>query len=133
VKNLLPLLLLVVLFYVLVLRPAQRRQRQAIQVADALTVGAQVVTTSGMLGTVHALDDKHVDLEVSPGVVVRYVKAAVARVVTPDEPDDTYESDPRDDEQEITPADHAVEPAPDPAARSGSSPEDDEPTKSGPA
>ncbi len=87
IGNLLPLVLLVVLFYALVLRPAQRRQRQSAQVSDSLQVGAEIITTAGMLATVHSVEDKHVLLEIAPGVVVRYVKGAVARVVPPDEPD----------------------------------------------
>lgn len=83
----LPLIVLAVLFYVLVLRPAQRRQRQAAQVSDSLQVGAEVMTTSGMFATIHEVTDTHVALEVAPGVVVRYVKGAISKVVQPDEPE----------------------------------------------
>ena len=84
--SLLPLVLLAVLFYMM-MRSSKRRQRQATQVADSLHPGAEVITTAGMLATVHAVDDKHVELEIAPGVVVRYVKGAVARVVPPEDPD----------------------------------------------
>jgi preprotein translocase subunit YajC len=92
IGSFLPLVLLVVLFYALVLRPAQRRQRQAATVADALEPGTQIVTTAGMFATVHAVEDKQVLLEIAPGVVVRFAKGAVARVVPPDEPDVSIES-----------------------------------------
>ena len=91
--SLLPLVLLAVLFYMM-MRSSKRRQRQAAQVADSLQPGAEVVTTAGMLGTVRAVDDKHVELEVAPGVVVRYVKGAIARVVPPE----VEESSPAQDE-----------------------------------
>jgi preprotein translocase subunit YajC len=83
----LPLIVLAVLFYVLVLRPAQRRQRKAAQTASALAPGLEVVTSAGMLATIHAVTDKHVELEIAPGVIVRYVKGAIARVVPPEEPE----------------------------------------------
>jgi preprotein translocase subunit YajC len=90
----LPLVILAVLFYALVLRPSKRRQQQAARTADSLQPGVEIITTAGMLATVHAVEDKHVLLEIAPGVVVRYVKGAVARVVPPDEPDepDTFEA-----------------------------------------
>ena len=98
--SLLPLALLAVLFFMM-MRSSKRRQRQAAQTADSLQPGAEVITTAGMLATVHAVDDKHVQLEIAPGVVVRYVKGAVARVVLPevedsspvqDEPTNTTEA-----------------------------------------
>lgn len=89
-----PLIILVVLFYALVLRPAQRRQRQAAQVSSSLEVGAEVMTTAGMLARIHAVTDTHVELEIAPGVVVRFVRGAVAKVVPPaDDVDDTVDTD----------------------------------------
>jgi len=85
--SLLPLVLLAALFYMMT-RSSKRRQRAAAQVADALQPGAEIITTAGMLATVRAVDDKNVELEIAPGVVVRFVKAAVARVVPPEVDED---------------------------------------------
>lgn len=90
--SLLPLVLLAGLFYMM-MRSSKRRQRQAASVADSLTPGTEIVTTAGMLATVHAVDDKHVELEIAPGVIVRYVKAAVARVVPPEVEDSSFGPD----------------------------------------
>jgi preprotein translocase subunit YajC len=106
VKSLLPLILIVVFFYAIVLRPAQKRQRLAAQTTDSLQVGADVITTSGMLATVHAVDDKHVELEIAPGVYVRFNKAAVARVMAPEEPDEHEALDgPADGAPDSSPSD----------------------------
>lgn len=94
-ESLLPLLLLAVLFYLLVLRPAQRRQREAAAVVSALRPGAQVMTTAGLYGTVRSVDDDSVQLEIAPGVVVRLVKQAVGKVVTPVEGDTSDADDDR--------------------------------------
>jgi preprotein translocase subunit YajC len=80
---LLPLILIAAAFYFLIIRPTQRRQREQQAVVSALAPGARVMTTAGLFGTVVALEDGEVELEIAPGVVVRYVKAAIAKVVQP--------------------------------------------------
>jgi preprotein translocase subunit YajC len=78
---LLPVVLLAGAFWLLVLRPARARQREAIAVVERVTPGARVMTTAGLFGTVRAVDGDQVDLEIAPGVVVRYMAAAVAKIV----------------------------------------------------
>jgi preprotein translocase subunit YajC len=77
------LLLLAVTFYFLLIRPARTRQRQALEVQRSLRPGQEVVTTAGLYATVTGVEDEVVLLEVAPGVVCRYAKGAVARVLTP--------------------------------------------------
>lgn len=103
--SVLPLVVLALLFYALVLRPSQKRQRQAALTAHQLEPGVEVMTTAGMLATVHAVTDTHVDLEIAPGVVVRYVKAAIAKVVPP-------EADPDLDDASSAGASSAEDPTP---------------------
>ncbi|HEX5540122.1 MAG TPA: preprotein translocase subunit YajC [Micromonospora sp.] len=80
-----PILMIVLLFgvmYFMMIRPQQRRRREAEQMQAALGPGDQVVTIGGLYGTVASVDDESVTLEVAPGVVTRYVRAAIARTVT---------------------------------------------------
>jgi preprotein translocase subunit YajC len=84
--DLFPIVLLAVMALLLFVLPARQRKRmqaktQAMQ--DALTVGTPVMTTSGIHGTVAALGDKTVDLELAPGVVVTFARPAVLEVRTP--------------------------------------------------
>ena len=72
--------------WLLVIRPAQRRQREAAALNSTLTVGQEVMTTSGLYGTITALDDESAHLEVSPGVVLRFTRRAVASVAKPTDP-----------------------------------------------
>jgi preprotein translocase subunit YajC len=81
--GLLPILLLVVAFYFFIVRPSRRRTEDARKVSGSLRVGAEVMTTAGLFGTVTALEDDRVELEIAPGVRVRYVRAAIATVVEP--------------------------------------------------
>ncbi|MCP2350719.1 preprotein translocase subunit YajC [Nonomuraea roseoviolacea] len=73
-------------FYFLLIRPQRKRQQEAAQMQNSLTPGARVMTTTGLFGTVVAVENEDVVLEVAPGIETRWVKAAIGRVVTPGEP-----------------------------------------------
>lgn len=79
----LPLLLIVVAFFFLLIRPQRQRQRQMQQVQATLAPGAQVMTTSGMFATVTSIDEEAITLELGPGVHVRFLRGAIAKVITP--------------------------------------------------
>ena len=83
IQSLLPLLLIVVFFWFVVLRPARARQAAQKATINALTPGQRVLTTSGLYGTIVQVDGDDLLLEVADGVVVRFVKAAVAKVIVP--------------------------------------------------
>ena len=94
--SLLPLLLILVLFWFLAIRPQQRRNAELVRLQGSLEVGDQVMLSSGFFGTVRRLDDDRVLIELAEGVVVQVVRGAVHRVVEPastgtdaTEPDDT--------------------------------------------
>ena len=82
--QILPILLLVVMFYLLVLRPSRARQAKQRATMAQLAPGSRIVTTSGLLGTVTAVDGDEIELEISVGVRVRFVLAAVGRVLDPE-------------------------------------------------
>ena len=90
--NLLPLIFLVLAFYLLILRPARNRQRQAQAVQQSLRPGQEVVTTAGLYASVAGVDDDVVLLEVAPGVTCRFARPAVARILS--RPDTEPEADP---------------------------------------
>ena len=92
---LLPFVIIVLAFWLLIIRPARMRTRQQTQLQNQLTPGQEIMTTSGLFATVAAVEDDAVVLEAAPGQRTRWAKAAVARVVTPaDEPvDDDVSTD----------------------------------------
>jgi len=104
VDNLLPVLPFVgiaLLFWLLFLRPAQRRQQAMGRMQRDLTVGDEVMLTSGIIGVLRSLDEETVQLEVSQGVTLRAVRAAVGQVRTPaGRDDDTALADDASDEPE---------------------------------
>lgn len=58
--QLLPLILLVVIFYFLLIRPQQKRNREHREMLEALAVGDEIITSAGMMGTVTELHDTHI-------------------------------------------------------------------------
>lgn len=72
-------------FYLLILRPQRQRQRQQQEMQTSLYPGVEVMTTAGVFGTVAAVTDDQVSIEIHPGVFMRVVPAAIARVIEPPE------------------------------------------------
>ncbi len=82
--NVLPLLMIAVLavgFWFFVVRPAKARQQAQISVINRLAVGDRVMTTAGLFGTITDIADTDVGLEIADGVVVRYVREAIAKTI----------------------------------------------------
>jgi preprotein translocase subunit YajC len=77
------LALLAVLLFVLPARQRKTMQARAQALQESLTVGTPVMTTSGLHGTVAALGETTVDLEIAPGVVVTFVRAAIMEIRQP--------------------------------------------------
>ncbi len=82
--GLLPLVLILLFFYVFVIRPARARQREAAALQDRLAPGQRVMTTAGLFATVVAVEDDVVVLETAPGATSRWARPAIGRIL--DEP-----------------------------------------------
>ena len=70
---------LLIAFFMFIVRPQRRRLAAHRQFVAALRIDDEVVTTGGIFGSVRALEDDRVELEVAPGVVIRVARAAVAQ------------------------------------------------------
>lgn len=68
------------------IRGQQRRAQEAVELAESLRVGSDVITTSGLFGTIVALDDGEATLLVAPGVELRFDRRAIGRVIEGDTP-----------------------------------------------
>ncbi len=81
-----PIILLALLVVILFVLPARQRKRmqartQAMQ--ESLTIGTPVMTTGGLYGTVVAVADTTVDLEIAPGVVVTFARPGILQIREP--------------------------------------------------
>jgi preprotein translocase subunit YajC len=75
------LLLLFGVVYFLMIRPQQKRRREALTMQNQLGPGDQIVTIGGLHGTIVSLDDDVATLEVAPGVQVKFARQAIARTL----------------------------------------------------
>ena len=89
--SLAPFVLIAVIFWLLLIRPQRRRQLAMLETQRAVAVGDEVVLGAGIVGRVAGEEDDFLELEVSPGVVMKVARGAVVRVLQPDEP--TAEAD----------------------------------------
>lgn len=72
--------ILIVIFYVLLIMPAQRRQKKTQAMLNELKTGDKVVTTGGLYGTIVALDGDAVQLRIADQVRVKVARSAVAGI-----------------------------------------------------
>jgi preprotein translocase subunit YajC len=73
-----PILLIMVIFYVLLILPAQRRQKKTQEMLNALKNGDKVVTTGGLFGTIVGIEGDAMQLRIADQVKVKVLRSAVA-------------------------------------------------------
>jgi preprotein translocase subunit YajC len=76
----LPLVLIFVIFYLLLIRPQQKRMKQHQDMLGAVKPRDIAVTNGGLVGKVTKVDDNEVELEIAQGVRVRVVKTMLSDV-----------------------------------------------------
>ena len=92
IVSLLPILLLVVVFYFFMIRPQRNRMRAHQDLISNLGLGDEVETIGGLYGTIRSMDDESFMLEISPGTTVRFSRGAVRRKVVEPGDEETTES-----------------------------------------
>jgi preprotein translocase subunit YajC len=98
-ESLIPLALIIAVFWIFVIRPARRRQIASAAMQSKLHVGAEVLLTSGIYGRVNELDEESLQLAVAPGVTLKVHRQAVMNLVdsgnkeTGLEPDESPQGD----------------------------------------
>ena len=75
--NFLPFAIILVIFYVLILMPMQRRQKKVQEFQSALKVGDKVVTTGGIYGQITRVNDKSVQIQIADKVRIEIARAAI--------------------------------------------------------
>jgi preprotein translocase subunit YajC len=78
-----PLFMMIVvmgIFYVLLILPQQRRQKQHRAMLAALKTGDKVVTSAGIYGTVAGIDEDSVIVRIADQVKVKMLRSAIAQV-----------------------------------------------------
>ncbi len=84
----LPLVIIMGIFYVLLILPAQRRQKKTQEMINALKNGDKVITNGGLFGTIVGLEGDSVQLRIADQVKVKVLRSAVSAL----QPDGKEES-----------------------------------------
>ncbi|HUG84201.1 MAG TPA: preprotein translocase subunit YajC [Euzebya sp.] len=116
--QLLPFLLIGLVFYFLIIRPQRKRQADQKALLRKLDIGDEIVTIGGFYGEIVALTDETVDIEIAADVVVTLARSAIARTinVAPVMDDEGFEDTSFDDSSfDETLSDAADDPARDDA------------------
>jgi len=85
-QMLIPLLLIMVIFYFLLIRPQQKRMKQHREMVNAIRRGDTVVTSGGLIGKVSRVSDDEIQVDLGEGTKVRVVKSTIAEVRSKSEP-----------------------------------------------
>ncbi len=82
--GILPWVLIFLIFYLLMIRPQQKRVKQHQAAIAAIKKGDEVVTGGGIRGKVtRVVDDNEAEVEIAHGIKVRVVKGTISQVLTP--------------------------------------------------
>ncbi len=82
--TILPLLLMFAIFWFLLIRPQQKRQKAIRQMHESLQRGDKIITIGGLHGTIDAIDEDTIVLLVNDNRKLTFDRSAVREVVNPD-------------------------------------------------
>ena len=77
----LPLIIIFVLFYFLLIRPQNKRQKEHREMVEALATGDEIVTGGGVLGKVSEVGEQFVTVEIASNVSIKIQKHTIASVM----------------------------------------------------
>ncbi|MCA9751065.1 MAG: preprotein translocase subunit YajC [bacterium] len=72
-----PLLIIMVIYWVILIRPQQKQAQTHQKLLDSLKKGDEVVTESGLVGTIASLQDDWVVLKADDNVKLRFLKSKI--------------------------------------------------------
>jgi len=75
------LIVMFVLFWILLIRPQQKRAKEHKNMVEALSKGDEVVTNGGILGKIQNLDDAFITLEIANNINIKVQRNSVATLV----------------------------------------------------
>jgi preprotein translocase subunit YajC len=78
--GLLPMLLIIAVFYVLLIRPQQKRQKQLQETISQLKAGDRIVTTGGVIGTITTVRDTSLLIRSADKSILEIARSAVAGI-----------------------------------------------------
>jgi len=80
-KGFFPLILMFVIFYFLLIRPQQKKQKAHKNLLANLKRGDEIVTTGGLMGKITAITDRSITIEVADKVRVKILRGQITAVL----------------------------------------------------
>ena len=80
-STIVPFLLIILVFYFLILRPQQKRQKERAKLLESVRKGDRIITTGGMHGLVEGLEEKSVLVKIDENVKVKIEKSAISVII----------------------------------------------------
>ena len=79
--TILPFAAIILIFYFMMIRPQQKRQKEVKSMLDAMKKGDRVITSSGIHGTITDIQDNVITVQIAENTQVRFEKVAISSVV----------------------------------------------------
>lgn len=78
--QLMPILLIILVFYFLIIRPQQKRQRQLQETIAKLKIGDRIVTTGGVIGVITTVRDTSFLIRSADKSILEIARSAIAGI-----------------------------------------------------
>ncbi len=79
-SSFLPILLIIGVFYIMLIRPQQKRQKELQEMISTLKTGDRVVTTGGVIGTITSVKDTSLLIRSADKSILEIARSAVAGI-----------------------------------------------------
>lgn len=80
-SSILPFVLIIAIFYFLILRPQQKKQKDRQKLLESVKKGDKVVTAGGIYGTVDGIEDNALLVKIAEGVKVKMDRSAISTII----------------------------------------------------
>ncbi len=77
----LPLVAIFAIFYFLLIRPQQKKQKELNNLINSLQKGDEVLTAGGIIGRITALDEHYVEIEIANNVAIKMQRTSIVNVL----------------------------------------------------
>jgi preprotein translocase subunit YajC len=81
IVQMIPFLLMILIFYFLLIRPQQKQLKERQKMLDSLKVGDKILSVGGIIGTISSINDDKIEVEIAKNIKVTMVRSAVTSVL----------------------------------------------------
>ena len=78
---------IILIFYFMIIRPQQKRQKERQKLLESMKKGDKVITSGGMYGTIAGIDEKTVLVQIADNVKVKLDRSSIANIISDTPPE----------------------------------------------